>query len=57
MLQAWRLFRKVGDILNIKDQKKIQHLDFVRSCVEMLVIVHGAEKMDADQLLPLEHWQ
>ena len=34
----------MGDILNIKDQKKIPHLDFVRSCVEMLLMVHGAEK-------------
>ena len=41
MVQAWRLYRKVGAVLNVKDNEKIGLLDFTRSCVEMMVMIHG----------------
>ena len=39
MVQAWRLYRKVGKVLKIKNQDKIPLLDFVRDCVEMSIKV------------------
>lgn len=45
MMQAWHMYRKVGGILGLKDMEKIPLLDFIRSCVEMLVLNHGESQM------------
>ena len=41
LVQAWRLYRKVGAITAVKEQEKMPLLDFTRSCVEMTVMRHG----------------
>ncbi|MPC61742.1 hypothetical protein E2C01_055817 [Portunus trituberculatus] len=39
---AWRLYRKVGMVMGIKDNEKMPLLSFIRSCVEMTIMLHGA---------------
>ena len=42
MVQAWRLYRKVGAIMKDGDHEKISLLEFIRSCVEVSVLLHGS---------------
>ena len=53
MVQAWRLYRRIGRILGLKDREKIPLLDFMRSCVELLAVNHG-ESM-SKTVLPSVH--
>ena len=41
MVQAGRLYRKVGAVKKVKDNEKISLLDFTPLCAEMTVMMHG----------------
>ena len=41
MVQAWQFYRKIGTIMKEGDMEKIGLVDFIRSCVEMSVLLHG----------------
>ena len=40
MVQAWRFYKKIGTIMK-GFMEKIGLVDFIRSCVEMIVLLHG----------------
>ncbi|MPC07474.1 hypothetical protein E2C01_000036 [Portunus trituberculatus] len=51
-VQAWRLYRKVGMVMGIKDNEKMPLLSFIRSCVEMTIMLHGESNTSHIHTLP-----
>ena len=49
MVQVWRFYRKIGTIMKEGDMEKVCLVDFIRSCVEMSVLLHGKNSVS---LLP-----
>ena len=41
MVQGWRFYKKIGTIMIEGLMEKIGLVDFIRSCVEMSVLLHG----------------
>ena len=39
-VQAWRLYRRVGSVLGMKEKEKIPYIDFLRGAIEMMVDVN-----------------
>ena len=52
IVQAWRLYRKVRMVMGIKDNEKMPLLSFIRSCVEMTVMIHGEDNTSRIHTLP-----
>ena len=52
MVHAWRFYRKIGTMMKEGDMEKIGLVDFVQSCVEISVLLHGNNSVS---LLPSIH--
>lgn len=52
LVQAWRLYRKVGAVMGMQEHMKMPLLDFIRSCVEMTVMIHGETNTSRINILP-----
>ncbi|QQP48769.1 PiggyBac transposable elementderived protein 3like, partial [Caligus rogercresseyi] len=41
MVQAWRLYRRVGKLENYKRQASMSQVNFIKSCVSLVQLHHG----------------
>ncbi|KAK8406334.1 hypothetical protein O3P69_007199 [Scylla paramamosain] len=49
----WRLYRKMGMVMGIQDNERMPFLTFIRSCVEMIVVLHGENNTRRIHTLPI----